>query len=328
MRGFPRRLSRKLDFQNTFSEFPEQTAAYLSHLAAVTDNGALAKFGFTDHSDLMTFSLELNSPTLVSPYVTKATSAKVGLHAHTNASDGTGTSDQMMAAALAAGFDAYALTDHDYGEGLPTATPTTEGIIYIPGIEITLPGHHNTFVGRDLVQWNHPIHQYLHPEIYGTNPDHPTGLVEIFNSDRYDSSLLVDNWLSKGEQFWLSAGGDSHSTATVNWCWNIVYLDSISAENIFAALASGNFYCSSYPDLNIVVGTNCIYVSSSHHCNFRFIGKSPTVDHIVDGHQYHGVNNATSAYYFPTGNEGYIRVVATELYDQNRKAYSQPIYFD
>lgn len=63
----------------------------------------------------------------------------VDLHVHSNASDGTFSSSQVVELAKNAGLDAFALTDHDTTAGVPEALEKGRdlNIEVIPGIEVS-----------------------------------------------------------------------------------------------------------------------------------------------------------------------------------------------
>ncbi len=66
-------------------------------------------------------------------------SARIDLHLHTTASDGSLPPEQVIVLAQAAGVSALAITDHDTVEGLPRAIEVgaNAGIEVIPGIELS-----------------------------------------------------------------------------------------------------------------------------------------------------------------------------------------------
>jgi predicted metal-dependent phosphoesterase TrpH len=63
----------------------------------------------------------------------------IDLHAHTQASDGSDTSAELVLAAAAAGIRLLAVTDHDTVEGLGQAMEAAEraGVELLPGCEVT-----------------------------------------------------------------------------------------------------------------------------------------------------------------------------------------------
>lgn len=63
---------------------------------------------------------------------------RVDLHTHSARSDGTDTPTQLMAAAVAAGLDVIALTDHDTTAGWSeVAAQRPPGLTVIPGVELS-----------------------------------------------------------------------------------------------------------------------------------------------------------------------------------------------
>ncbi|WP_035845514.1 PHP domain-containing protein [Kitasatospora azatica] len=68
---------------------------------------------------------------------------RIDLHAHSNASDGTDSPAELVAAAVAAGLDVVALTDHDTVAGYEEATaavrdlPAGSALTLIPGAELS-----------------------------------------------------------------------------------------------------------------------------------------------------------------------------------------------
>lgn len=65
-------------------------------------------------------------------------SARIDLHAHSTASDGTATPAELVRAAADAGLDVVALTDHDTVAGLAAARDALpDGLTLVPGIELS-----------------------------------------------------------------------------------------------------------------------------------------------------------------------------------------------
>ncbi len=65
--------------------------------------------------------------------------ARIDLHTHSTVSDGTDTPRALVRAALAAGLDVVALTDHDTWAGLDEAAEEAEriGVGFLPGAEVS-----------------------------------------------------------------------------------------------------------------------------------------------------------------------------------------------
>lgn len=81
---------------------------------------------------------------------------RIDLHTHSAVSDGTDSPADLIRAAVAAGLDVVALTDHDTGDGLAEAAATADelGIGFMPGMEMStkFAGHsvHLLAYGADL----------------------------------------------------------------------------------------------------------------------------------------------------------------------------------
>lgn len=68
---------------------------------------------------------------------------RVAYHVHTRRSDGTGTADEIAAAARRAGLDVVILTDHGDGTRAPDAPRRIDGVLVVDGAEIsTWAGHY------------------------------------------------------------------------------------------------------------------------------------------------------------------------------------------
>ncbi|HJK05035.1 MAG TPA: CehA/McbA family metallohydrolase, partial [Methanocorpusculum sp.] len=78
---------------------------------------------------------------------------KCDLHVHTNASrDGESSVEDVLAAAVKAGLDAIAITDHDTTEGsLCALAAQNPGVLIIPGIEVSTRQGHLLVLGTTKV---------------------------------------------------------------------------------------------------------------------------------------------------------------------------------
>ena len=63
---------------------------------------------------------------------------RADLHIHSTASDGTWDPGQLVAAAVAAGLKAMAVTDHDSTENVAATGRLARdaGLVFVPGLEI------------------------------------------------------------------------------------------------------------------------------------------------------------------------------------------------
>src|SRR4051794_13826506 len=63
---------------------------------------------------------------------------RIDLHAHSTASDGTDSPAELVAAAVKAGLDVVAITDHDTTAGwAPAAEALPPGLTLVPGAELS-----------------------------------------------------------------------------------------------------------------------------------------------------------------------------------------------
>ncbi|WP_457669237.1 PHP domain-containing protein [Thiolapillus sp.] len=85
-------------------------------------------------------------------------SLKYDLHSHSTVSDGTLTPVELVRQAAAAGVDVLALTDHDNVSGIGQAriAAAEEGIVIVPGVEISVSwnGHTVHVLGLNLDEDN------------------------------------------------------------------------------------------------------------------------------------------------------------------------------
>jgi len=98
--------------------------------------------------------------------------AKIDLHAHSTASDGTSTPAELVAEAAAAGLDVLGLTDHDTTAGWPAAIAARPaGLTLVPGAELSCKWR-----GGDP-GWQRPIG--LHLLAYLFDPAEPALVAEL-----------------------------------------------------------------------------------------------------------------------------------------------------
>ncbi|MGH3520443.1 MAG: PHP domain-containing protein [Haloechinothrix sp.] len=70
--------------------------------------------------------------------MSSASGRRIDLHTHSSVSDGTDTPAELMAAAVSAGLDVIALTDHDTTEGWQQAMAALPaGLTLVPGAELS-----------------------------------------------------------------------------------------------------------------------------------------------------------------------------------------------
>ncbi|CAI9410817.1 PHP domain-containing protein [Aestuariimicrobium sp. T2.26MG-19.2B] len=86
---------------------------------------------------------------------------RIDLHTHSSVSDGTDTPSALVLAALAAGLDSIALTDHDTFDGVPEAKEAGRraGLTVIAGVEMSaqLDGVSVHLLGYGMDRRNRPL---------------------------------------------------------------------------------------------------------------------------------------------------------------------------
>ena len=85
-------------------------------------------------------------PTPPNPAITTIT-ARGAYHVHTVRSDGSGTSDEIAAAAASAGLQFVILTDHGDGTRPPDPPRYSDGVLLIDGVELSTTGGHYAVIG-------------------------------------------------------------------------------------------------------------------------------------------------------------------------------------
>jgi len=126
----------------------------------------------------------------------------IDLHTHTNESDGTYSPSELVEAALSAGLEALAITDHDTFAGYDQASPIAgaRGLDLVCGIEV------NTREAREengrLRKWDvHLLGYFLHePPSFAFRQ----WLVDLLESRRERNAKLVEKLRSMGVDIDLS----------------------------------------------------------------------------------------------------------------------------
>jgi len=207
---------------------------------------------------------------------------KVGLHIHTNLSDGIATPEEAAQKYKAAGFDAIAITDHWKFH----AEDEIEGIKILSGCEYNIGGSdtsvdvmHIVGVGMDydpqLVRAETTRQQaidaikkaggyviFAHPAWSLNTPKHALELngfdaVEIYNSvsdvnqsSRPYSGYFVDILANEGVAYPLIATDDVHYyTDDLAKSFVMVKAEDNSKESLLSALKNGDFYATQGPEL-------------------------------------------------------------------------------
>lgn len=197
------------------------------------------------------------------------------LHCHSAYSkDANQSVETIIGHVAAAGWDFFALTDHNtrnHYKSAAFAQPNPQGIIVIPGYELTLKNGHFNFYGITdfveklafadgaeirrffdtleaagaLTQVNHPFDP-KYPDRYGM--DFEFGAVELWNGVWDDADNQTLAWwqqaLSSGRRVRLVGGSDAHKVGAERSPVNCVYARIRDAPSILAALRQGHSYVS------------------------------------------------------------------------------------
>jgi len=115
---------------------------------------------------------------------------KIDLHSHSNCSDGKESVSTVFAEAKRAGVDVLALTDHDTTHGWAEAqvAAKSEGIGFVPGIEVSTRVHHegNSF-GMHMLAYlpdpNHPALKFALEEVVIGREKRLQTIVELVAAD-------------------------------------------------------------------------------------------------------------------------------------------------
>jgi hypothetical protein len=204
---------------------------------------------------------------------------KGDLHAHTLASDGVLTVDELARLALRHGLDFLAVTDHNQMVS-QDALPKLEGLTLIPGVEWTHYQGHANFLGVEkpydgsfftnileearerfetarargaLITLNHPFEPGMGME-FGFD-SLPFDCLEIWNGPMRESNLrAVGQWqalLAAGRKLPAVGGSDFHRATPFQFLGGpttCVYALSAGPSDILAALRQGKAYITFAPD--------------------------------------------------------------------------------
>lgn len=210
---------------------------------------------------------------------------KIGLHIHTNLSDGRVSPEECGRIYKEAGFDAIAITDHwKYGaegelSGLKIFSgceyhvgnaDTVEGVMHIVGVgmdsepaNLTRESTRQEII--DGIRSSGGIAIFAHPAWSLNAPDHAKalsgfGALEIYNtvsecgqSNRPYSGYLVDLLANEGIAYPLIATDDTHYYAGSDEtkAYIMVKAKSLDQKAILEAIANCDFYATQGPELHV-----------------------------------------------------------------------------
>jgi hypothetical protein len=204
---------------------------------------------------------------------------KGDLHAHTLASDGVLTAEELALHARAHGLDFLAITDHNQMV-TRDALPKIPGLTLIPGVEWTHYQGHANFLGVEkpfdgcfatntieeaqakfktarergaLITANHPFEESC-PYRFDLNTL-PFDCLEIWNGPMRESNLralgLWQSLLSAGKKVPICGGSDYHRDSPfliLGGPTTYVYASSAGISDILAALRQGHAYITFAPN--------------------------------------------------------------------------------
>lgn len=196
------------------------------------------------------------------------------LHAHSEHSDGRCPSQRVVEIFAGLGHGYMALTDHDrLATTQELADLDDNGMILIPGNEVTRDGQHILHVGASALVVPDPDRQKVLDDISGHEGfaiiNHPnwqqafdhcslelltlwqgyTG-IEIYNgvvARLAGSPYATSKWdmlLSAGRRSWGFAGDDFHRPGDEGRGWNVALISERTPKAVLGALQTGAFYAS------------------------------------------------------------------------------------
>ena len=200
---------------------------------------------------------------------------KGNLHTHTTSSDGERPHQAVIDDYASRGHGFLMISDHDiYTSADDYLAFDNQGLILIPGNEVTANGPHMQHIGAssliapdenrqqvidDIANdtgfaiFNHPNWQSRFSHCPQELLERCQGYVglEIYNgviSRLGGSPYATNRWdmlLSQGRRLWGFANDDSHmAVGDVGLGWNTVYVQEETVESILHSLREGHFYAS------------------------------------------------------------------------------------
>lgn len=268
---------------------------------------------------------------------------KVGLHIHTNLSDGKLSPEEVSKKYKEAGFDAIAITDHwkyhEAGEicGLKIisgceynlgAADTSAGVMHIVGIGMTTPPLLSSNTAQrqeviDKINANGGMAILAHPawslnSVQDVKALNGFSLLEIYNSvsnahfsSRPYSGYLVDVLANNGIILPLIATDDAHFYDGTDDMKSYIWVNSKSdsPEDLLDAIRKQKFYSSQGPELLVTREKDKILVDCSACIMVDFLTNAS----IAKGKTVRG-ENLTHAEYTVKEFEKWLRV---EIHDEN-----------
>ena len=141
-------------------------------------------------------------------------SARGAYHVHSNRSDGTGTLDEIAAAAAAAGLDFVIVTDHGDGTRQPEPPVYRSGVLCLDGVEISTQYGHYVALGMSVAPYplaGHPsdviedVHR-LGGFGFAAHPGSPKAELRWVSDARFDGIEWLNADSEWRDEFWHSLG--------------------------------------------------------------------------------------------------------------------------
>lgn len=317
--------------------------------ATISDDGSLTlDGGVFENAPLVMRGAKV---VITNPYSPKANVYKGQMHCHSTGSDGADTPTALVTFYKNAGYHFVSITDHD----VATPDPGVSGVLFIPGVEITVgvgldchvPVYNVTNVQANktaqgvidgtvglggLANVAHPnyagtphsyrdlacLSDYIGIEIFNANVAYyPSPSQTGYAEDRWDE-LLTD-----GRKTFGFAVDDCHATnnpVQANVGWVQVFADNLSVNSILDSMKRGNFYSSTGATLSVDVSGTTITATTGAAAKIEWIGKGGVVLQTSPLH-------VTTDSYTIVGDELYVRIRVTRDSD-SEFAWSNPIWVD
>jgi hypothetical protein len=210
---------------------------------------------------------------------------KAQMHCHTTNSDGVHSPQQLAEKYWNEGYEILMISDHNYLT--LSSEVNVSGMLCIQSEEITFDRHMNGFfldrvilpstgftcqqaidsvnAQNGLIMLNHYCEGPITNSSWVVSAQEIlsfTGgphMLEIWNTgtetiQTHDDKSIWDAVLTAGKVVWGCATDDYHPTVSdfleFNKGWNMIWLESLTTENVKSALAEGNFYASTGVTIN------------------------------------------------------------------------------
>jgi len=285
---------------------------------------------------------------------------KAQMHCHTTNSDGNYSPQDLAIKYKNAGYEILMITDHNH---LTLEDEVNvEGMLVIQSEEITFDRHMNGFflteqiiptenftcfdaisevkAQNGLIMLNHYRSGPFTNSSWAVNADEiltfdELDMLEIWNTgtetvQTHDDKSVWDAVLTAGKVVWGCATDDFHPSVSealeFNKGWNMIWLESLTTENVYNALKNGQFYASTGVNITNYTVTDfgsfkTIYVESDDANKIAFWGPN---------HQKIQETNGNSAQ-FILQNHDFVRVelIKEGFLGTNKKyAWTQPVFLN